>query len=197
MAVCVKCKKEIGFLNATRPLWEGTEEMLCSKCWSKIGADFINNPQMEDIDRFIKEGFTEDGLEYLRGYYAYVQEMRPANIWEKRLYDDHMLTTGCHFEGYWIERYIALVTGSVVLGTGFRAGFSAMAADFSGTFCDEFETKLEDAKDEAIKKLIRKSVGLGGNAVIGIDIDYMQIGGMVGVIANGTSVSIKPLAGRP
>ena len=104
MAVCVNCKKEIGFLNATRPLWEGTEEMLCSKCWSKIGAGFINNPQMEDIDRFIKEGFTEDGLEYLRGYYAYVQEMRPANIWEKRLYDDHMLTTGCHFEGYWIER---------------------------------------------------------------------------------------------
>ncbi len=61
MAVCVNCKKEIGFLNATRPLWEGTEEMLCSKCWSKIGAGFINNPQMEDIDRFIKEGLRKMG----------------------------------------------------------------------------------------------------------------------------------------
>ena len=195
MAVCVNCKKEIGFLNATRPLWEGTEEMLCSKCWSKIGADFINNPQMEDIDRFIKEGFTEDGLKYLREYCAYAHGLHVSEIENKERYDSHMLTTGYTFEGYRIEKYITVVSGSAVLGTGL---LSEMAlADFSGTFCDEFETKLEDAKDEAIKKPIRKSVGLGGNAVIGIDIDYMQIGGMVGVIANGTSVSIKPLAGRP
>ncbi len=192
MAVCVNCKKEISFLNATRPLWEGTEEMLCSKCWSKIGAGFINNPQMEDIDRFIKEGFTEDGLEYLREYYAYVQEMRPANIWEKRLYDDHMLTTGYTFEGYRIEKYITVVSGSAVLGTGL---LSEMAlADFSGTFSDELAAKLEMVKDAAMRKMIEKSADLGGNAVIGIDFDYMQISSLIGVAANGTSVYIKPLS---
>lgn len=196
MAVCVNCKKEIGFWNATRPLWEGTEEQLCLECWRKAGAGFINDPQAADIDRFEKEGFTGDGLQYLREYHAYVQGTRASNLWEKKPYDDHMLTTGYNFEGYRIERYIAVVTGSYVLGTGFRAGFSAMVADFSGTSCDEFAETLENAKDEAVKKMVKKSVSLGGNAVIGIDFDYMQLAGMIGVIANGTSVSIKPLTGR-
>ena len=192
MAVCVNCKKEIGFLNATRPLWEGTEEMLCSKCWSKIGADFINNPQMEDIDRFIKEGFTEDGLKYLREYCAYAHGLHVSEIENKERYDSHMLTTGYTFEGYRIEKYITVVSGSAVLGTGL---FSEMAlADFSGTFSDELAAKLEMVKDAAMRKMIEKSADLGGNAVIGIDFDYMQISTLIGVAANGTSVYIKPLS---
>lgn len=192
MAECVNCKKEIGFLNGTRPLWEGTEEQLCSKCWNKVGGGFINNPQTEDIDRFIKEGFTEDGLKYLREYCEYVHGRRVSETEDKKRYDSHMLTTGYHFEGYQIEKYIAVVSGSVALGTGILSG--ATSADFSGTFSDKFAEKLEMARDAATKKMIEKSAGLGGNAVIGIDFDYMQISGFICVVANGTSVRIKPVS---
>ncbi len=103
-----------------------------------------------------------------------------------------MLTTGYTFEGYRIEKYITVVSGSAVLGTGL---LSEMAlADFSGTFSDELAAKLEMAKDAAMRKMIEKSADLGGNAVIGIDFDYMQISSLIGVAANGTSVYIKPLS---
>ena len=43
-------------------------------------------------------------------------------------------------------------------------------------------------------KLIKKSAALGGNAVIGIDIDYnMFSNNVIGVIANGTSVVIRKI----
>ncbi len=188
MAVCVNCKKEISFLNATRPLWEGTKEQFCSKCWSKIDGAFLNHPQEKDIDRFIKVGFTEDGLKYLREYCAYAQ----SKVKAEEQYNGHMLTTGYNFEGYQIEKYITVVSGSAVLGTGLFSGMTT--ADFSGAFSDELAAKLEMAKDAAMRKMIEKSAGLGGNAVIGIDFDYMQISTLIGVVANGTSVYIKPLS---
>ena len=43
-------------------------------------------------------------------------------------------------------------------------------------------------------ELIKKSAALGGNAVIGIDIDYnMFSNNVIGVIANGTSVVIRKI----
>ena len=68
------------------------------------------------------------------------------------------------------------------------------SADFSGTFSDELAGKLEMAKEAAMRKMIEKSAEMGGNAVIGIDFDYMQISTLIGVAANGTSVYIKPLS---
>ena len=57
-----------------------------------------------------------------------------------------------------------------------------------------FSTKLEAAKDAAIQKLISKSISYGGNAVIGIDFDYITFSNnMIGVIANGTSVVIEKI----
>ena len=57
-----------------------------------------------------------------------------------------------------------------------------------------FEEKLETARHAALDKLIKKSAALGGNAVIGIDIDYnMFSNNVIGVIANGTSVVIRKI----
>ena len=57
-----------------------------------------------------------------------------------------------------------------------------------------FADKLEVAKDSAIEKLKIKSAQKGGNAIIGVDFDYITFANnMVGVVANGTSVVIKKL----
>lgn len=45
-----------------------------------------------------------------------------------------------------------------------------------------------------MRKLIEKSVSVGGNAVIGVDFDYIVFGNnMIGVVANGTSVIIEAM----
>ena len=43
--------------------------------------------------------------------------------------------------------------------------------------------------------MILKSHELGGNAIIGVDFDYITFGNnMIGVVANGTSVVIEEIA---
>jgi uncharacterized protein YbjQ (UPF0145 family) len=54
--------------------------------------------------------------------------------------------------------------------------------------------KLETARESALKNLVKKSVQSGGNAIIGIDFDYITFSNnMIGVVANGTSVEIEPI----
>lgn len=103
-----------------------------------------------------------------------------------------MLTTGFNFEGYKITQYLEVISGEVVLGTGFLSELSASVADFLGSGAGMFETKLESAKTAAKEKLVLKSVECGGNAIIGVDFDYITFSNnMIGVIANGTSVRIE------
>lgn len=106
----------------------------------------------------------------------------------------HMVTTGFQFEGYEIVSYLGIVAGEVVLGTGFLSEFTSSFADFFGVQSGIFEEKLETARHAAMDKLIKKSAALGGNAVIGIDIDYnIFSNNVIGVIANGTSVVIRKI----
>lgn len=116
----------------------------------------------------------------------------------KRLNEDiqnrhknHMLTSGYNFEGYEIMSYNGIVSGEVVMGTGFLSELSASINDFFGSTSEEFSNKMKKAKEIAISKMITVSVSKGGNAIIGVDFDYTTFGNnMIAVSANGTSVEI-------
>ena len=103
-----------------------------------------------------------------------------------------LLTTGYNFEGYDIVKYLDVLSASVVLGTGMFSSANASIADFLGTRSDSYERKLQEAKNAAIEELKKQTASRGGNAIIGIDIDYTTFGSdIIGVIANGTAVKIK------
>lgn len=107
---------------------------------------------------------------------------------------DHLLTSGYNFEGYKIISYNGIVSGEVVLGTGFLSEFSASINDLFGTTSEEFSAKMKQAKDIATSKMIDTSIVKGGNAIIGVDFDYTTFGNnMIAVSANGTSVIIEKL----
>lgn len=104
----------------------------------------------------------------------------------------HMLTTGYNFEGYRIVDYKGIISGQVVLGTGFLSEFSSSFSDFFGTEANYFSDKLDKAQNAAKERLIEKSVLVGGNAIIGVDFDCIMFSNnMIGVVANGTSVIIE------
>ena len=108
--------------------------------------------------------------------------------------ESQMLTTGYDFSGYKIVGYVGVISGEVVLGTGFLSEFSASFSDLFGAESGAFADKLETAKDASIKKLTLKSAEKGGNAIIGVDFDYITFASnMIGVVANGTSVVIERL----
>ena len=104
----------------------------------------------------------------------------------------HILTTGYNFENYRITSYLGVISGSVVLGTGFLSEFGAGIGDLLGGQVDTFSDKIEQARDLALDKLKEKSAHMGGNAIIGIDFDYITFSNnMIGVVANGTSVIVE------
>lgn len=107
---------------------------------------------------------------------------------------NHMLTSGYNFEGYKIVSYNGIVSGEVVLGTGFLSEFSASISDLFGSVSEEFSAKMVKAKEIATLKMTNLSASKGGNAIIGVDFDYTTFGNnMIAVSANGTSVVIEKL----
>jgi uncharacterized protein YbjQ (UPF0145 family) len=105
---------------------------------------------------------------------------------------DFIISTTPTIEGYKIEKYIDVVCVEVVLGTGAFSEWNAAFADLTGGNATEFEKKLALGKEQSFEKLKFKAWDKGGNAIVGIDIDYTQFGNnMIGVIANGTVVSIR------
>lgn len=102
-----------------------------------------------------------------------------------------LMTSGFNFEGYTITDYIGVYSGECALGTGFLSSLGAGFADFFGSNSGMYSDKLKKAKDYAINQLLEQVRRVGGNAVIGLDIDYTSFSSdIMGVVANGTAVRI-------
>ena len=55
-----------------------------------------------------------------------------------------------------------------------------------------YEAKLQDARDTAMRELEQRAAALGGNAVVGVDLDYEVVGdSMLMVSVSGTAVVVS------
>lgn len=106
-----------------------------------------------------------------------------------------LVTTTPSVEGKRIKKYLGLVSGEAIMGANIFKDFFAGIRDIVGGRSVAYEKELRKAKDLAIEEMIQSSVALGGNAVIGVDLDYETIGGgsgnMLMVSASGTAVEIE------
>lgn len=105
-----------------------------------------------------------------------------------------LITTTVNIDGYKVKRYIDIDSVEIVIGTGIFSEFTGAVSDFFGERSTAFEKKLQNAKENALKKLKYRVFEKGGNAVIGIDLDYTEFSGnRIGLIANGTIVEVEPI----
>ncbi|CEN23656.1 Domain of uncharacterised function (DUF74) [[Clostridium] sordellii] len=95
------------------------------------------------------------------------------------------------FDGYEIEEYLGVQSAEIVAVTSIFKNFSASWADFLGTYSHGYTSTLSSTKNDAFEILKYKAALLGGNAVIGVDIDYIEINTMLGVVVSGTVVKVK------
>lgn len=105
-----------------------------------------------------------------------------------------VLTTNT-IEGKRINRYLGLVTGEAILGANIFRDFFAGITDIVGGRSAAYESELRKAKQIAISEMIEEARARGGNAIIGVDLDYETIsvgakGGMLMVSASGTAIDI-------
>ncbi len=94
-----------------------------------------------------------------------------------------------------ITKYLGLVSGEAILGANIFKDLFAGIRDIIGGRSAAYEKELKKAKDIATEEMIQQVNMLGGNAVIGVDIDYETIspgtGSMLMVAISGTAVVVE------
>lgn len=102
-----------------------------------------------------------------------------------------ILTTTNTIEGRTITAYKGIVVGEAIMGANIVRDFFASITDVIGGRSGAYESKLKDARDEAMHELEERAAALGANAVVGIDLDYEVIGDSILMVSvSGTAVII-------
>ena len=102
-----------------------------------------------------------------------------------------IVTTTPQIEGRPITRYLGLVSGEAILGANLVKDLFAGIRDIVGGRSAAYEEELRRAKAIALQEMEAAALALGANAVVGVDLDYENIGasgGMLMVSASGTAV---------
>ena len=107
-----------------------------------------------------------------------------------------LVVTTPGLEGRVISQYLGLVSGEAILGANIFRDLFAGIRDIVGGRSAAYEEELRKAKNIALGEMQEEAARLGGNAVVGVDLDYETItmgsgGGMLMVSASGTAVVIK------
>jgi uncharacterized protein YbjQ (UPF0145 family) len=95
-----------------------------------------------------------------------------------------------------IVEVLGMVSGEAILGANIFKDMFASVRDIVGGRSAAYEKELRKAKEIAIQEMENEASALGGNAIVGVDLDYesLQIGAggnMLMVSANGTAVRLK------
>lgn len=104
-----------------------------------------------------------------------------------------IVTTTPTIEGQPIQEYLGIVTGEVIVGANIFRDLFANIRDIVGGRSGSYERILAEARQQAIEELQAECGSRGGNAVVGVDLDYEVIGdtgSMLMVSASGTAVRI-------
>jgi len=108
-----------------------------------------------------------------------------------------LVITTPNIEGKKIIKYIGLVSGEAIMGANIFKDFFAGIRDIVGGRSAAYEKELRTAKEIAVQEMAQQAQALGGNAVVGVELDYETIGGgggnMLMVSASGTAVIVEGL----
>lgn len=104
-----------------------------------------------------------------------------------------IVTTTQGIEGRRIADYKGIVTGEAILGANIFRDLFAGIRDIVGGRSGSYEKALREARETALAEMEQEARRLGGDAVIGVDLDYEVVGkdnGMLMVSASGTAVKL-------
>lgn len=103
-----------------------------------------------------------------------------------------IITTTPSIEGRKITAYKGIVVGEAIMGANVVRDLFASVTDIIGGRSGAYESKLQDARETALRELQERAAILGANAVVGVDLDYEVVGqSMLMVSASGTAVVVE------
>jgi len=102
-----------------------------------------------------------------------------------------IVTTTPTVEGKTITAYHGVVVGEAILGANVFRDIFAGITDIIGGRSGAYEASLREARETAFSELEERARAIGGNGVVGIDIDYEVVNNMLMVSVSGTAVSLS------
>ena len=105
-----------------------------------------------------------------------------------------MITTTTHsIEGKPVLQYLGVVSAESIIGANIFKDLFAGIRDIVGGRSETYERVIDEARTNAMNEIVNKAKALGGNAIIGIDLDFETVGAsgsMLMVLATGTAVIV-------
>jgi len=105
-----------------------------------------------------------------------------------------IVSTTPSIEGRHIAAYKGLVTGEAIIGAHIFKDIFAGLRDIVGGRSEAYEKTIREARETAVREMQAEAQRLGGNAVVGVDIDYEVVGqggSMMMVSVSGTAVVLE------
>jgi uncharacterized protein YbjQ (UPF0145 family) len=96
-----------------------------------------------------------------------------------------------------ITKRIEIVTAEVAYGMNIFKDLFAGVRDIVGGRSEAVQKTMRDARRTALYELKKEAHSVGANAVVGVDLDYVELSGssnMVMLVASGTAVVIEDAA---
>lgn len=96
----------------------------------------------------------------------------------------------------WKFDALSLITAQSVSGTGLFSEIGSVVTDALGRQSGMFKNKLANGERLCLAELRSQALRIGGNAIIGIDVDYAEVGGarsMLMVCMTGTAIRLRNL----
>lgn len=150
---------------------------------------FING--ISDIP---KEAYCDEcGLAILNNYTLKIRKEREVLIQELKDKLDIIPILTIPNPANWNYEPITMISAQTVTGTGFLSEISASWADMLGSQSGALSNKLMNGENLCKDRLRFDALLLGGNAIIGTDIDYSEVGGAKGMLMvcmAGTAVKV-------
>jgi len=110
---------------------------------------------------------------------------------------DVIITTAPYVAGYRVVKVLGVSLGVTVRSRGLGGRFLAGLRSLVGGEINEFTELAEQARQQAIEKMVKHAKELGANAVISFRLDSNEISEyMDEIIAYGTAVVIEPDPGQ-
>ncbi len=104
-----------------------------------------------------------------------------------------IITTTPGIEGRAITDYNGLVTGEAIIGAHIFKDIFAGIRDIVGGRSEAYEKTIREARETAVHEMMEEARARGGDAVVGVDIDYEVVGqggSMMMVSVSGTAVTL-------
>lgn len=165
MANCIDCNVKLGFLNT------GTGGR-CTACTIEYGKR-VRTASPDDAKRSSDES--------------------EANARIAVLIENVLLTTECS-PSIRIVKRLEIVTAEVAYGMNIFKDLFSGVRDIIGGRSEAVQSTMRQARRTALYELKREAHAVGANAVVGVDLDFIELssaGSMVMLVASGTAVVIE------